>query len=152
LNPDVLKALLATAAAVIPAVITLVGGLSRADRRPRGHKRLLDLVDLWARLPEKSSARSKVGELIDNQAASLAERESNLQPINPANVALTTILSLLLGLGCYFLVAWAIGAGSWSWLAWIVATIAILLTLTFVAAAIGTWRNPVTNKQAQSES
>ncbi|WP_308464704.1 hypothetical protein [Rathayibacter soli] len=55
-------------------------------------------------------------------------------------MALTVILGGALGYGCYWLGVWALTT-QW-WLAWTVFIVGILLTLTVIAGATGTLRDP----------
>lgn len=139
----------AASAVIVPALFTFVGGITRSDRRPRGHKRLLALAELWEKLPSNSVAQAEVGKAIDAEGAALATRELSVKPINRVNVGLTTFFAGAFGLGCYLLLQWVLVAGEFAWLAWSLFAIAVTVTLVFVAAAVATWRNPPASKASQ---
>jgi hypothetical protein len=132
--------------AIVPPLVGLITQIAARERQPRDLHRLTALAAVRKDLPSGSASASSVDELIITLAAGMTAREKDRRPLNPTNVGLTLVLSAAGGFGSYLLVVWALSGSSLTWLAWSLFAVVLLFTLLLMAAGIGTFRNPPTEK------
>jgi ABC-type multidrug transport system fused ATPase/permease subunit len=134
-----------------------LGALARRERMPGLYRRLKHSTSALKDLPpEATDARSALENVVVGQAKAIAARESDklVRKLNPYNVVFSIIISALLLLGAWPLLAWT--TATWgqpmSWASVAVTSVYLLLAMTFSAAAFGTIFNPSSQRSPKATS
>lgn len=142
-------------AALAVPVLGLVGAMLQRDRTPARHKGLREAAQALKDAPPDSSAFKALDELVAAEARAVLSRTLAMgeRQLNYANVVLSVVLTIIVGLIMLGLFNWA--SSTWgqpiSWLVVPLASLVGVFLAVVIAAAFGTIYNPRTPSTRKSK-